>query len=340
MTNSTPPNQRRREEELVAVIVALLAFSAIAFGALRGRANLNFATSWSNLLAGVGLTPTPSVTQAPPVVRSTPNEEVTPTPAPTEASEDPTIQAAPSPAPRTSPDARVGVVPLVVPTQAPVASPSPSSSAAVTEEPAPAPTIAGSPIDFRDVPENYWARPYINRLSAAGIITGFPDETFRPNRAVTRAEFASQIERAFQQPETQPAKNFKDVPADYWAAPAINKSVSIDFLNGYPEGDFRPNKLVPRLEVLIALAEGLNVATPANPEEILQVYQDNAQIPKWARAKIAAATQAGLVTSYPNRRLLNPAEAATRADVSSMIYQALVFNQKAEPLEATKQFAP
>jgi hypothetical protein len=328
MTNSTPPNQRRREEELVAVIVALLAFGAIAFGALRGRSGLNFANSWSGLLAGMGLTPAPSVTQTPPVLRPDPTEEVAPTTPPV-ANED--LTAEPSPSPRTSPDSRAAVVPLVVPTRPPVAE---------TEEPEPAPTVAGSPIDFRDVPEDYWARPYINRLSAAGIITGFPDQTFRPNRAVTRAEFASQIERAFQQSETQPVKNFKDVPSDYWATSAINKAVSIDFLNGYPEGDFRPNKLVPRLEVLIALAEGLNVATPANPEEILQVYQDNAKIPKWARAKIAAATQAGLVTTYPDRRLLNPSDAASRADVSSMIYQALVFNQKAEPLEVTKQVSP
>lgn len=327
MTNSTPPQQRRRrEEELIAVIVALLTFGAIFFWALRGRSGLELA-NWSDWLTRAGVATAPV---------ATPTPQASPSPSPTASpADDRTPQAIappesppPRPDPQLQPDARVGALPLVLPTTRATTPPTAES---------PAPTIAASPIDFADVPESYWARPYINYLSAAGVISGFPDQTFKPDRAVTRAEFASQIQQAFEQPDTQAPKNFKDIKPDYWAAPAINKAVSIDFMNGYPEGDFRPNKLVPRLEVLVALAKGLKLPTPENPEAILQTYQDNARIPRWARSSIAAATQAGLVTSYPNKNRLNPGEAATRADVASMIYQSLVFQKQAEPIPSNYQ---
>lgn len=50
---------------------------------------------------------------------------------------------------------------------------------------------------FPDVPSNYWAQPYIQRLAEKNIIAGYPDATFRPQKSVDRDEFAAIVRKAF-----------------------------------------------------------------------------------------------------------------------------------------------
>jgi uncharacterized lipoprotein YddW (UPF0748 family) len=184
-----------------------------------------------------------------------------------------------------------------------------------------------SPMRFSDI-QNHWARLFIEGLANQGTISGFPDGTFRPNRAMTRAEFAAILQKAFTQPKKRPYVPFVDVPAKFWAAPAIQKAYETGFLSGYPGNRFRPDANISRLEVLISLATGLNIPTnsvSALNVSLVELYQDAAQIPTYATEKIKAATAAEIVVNYPNVKQLKPLEAANRADVAAFIYQALVY---------------
>jgi len=180
------------------------------------------------------------------------------------------------------------------------------------------------PIAFNDVSADFWGRGFINVLSSRGIIKGFPDYSFRPNQSVNRAEFAAILEQAF---EKKPAKNtlkFKDLTAKSWATPAINQAISTGFLKGYPNQTFQPEQKISRVQVLVALVSGLNLKTPASPVQVLKIYKDAKDIPKYATDKIASATVNGLVVNYPNSDVFAPNKEATRAEVAAMVYQALV----------------
>ncbi|MGB3615718.1 MAG: S-layer homology domain-containing protein, partial [Elainellaceae cyanobacterium] len=72
---------------------------------------------------------------------------------------------------------------------------SPDGETTQQAEPAPAPTGEAQPL--ADIESDYWAAPFIDRLTGAGIIAGFNDGTFRPEQPVTRAEFAAQLAQAF-----------------------------------------------------------------------------------------------------------------------------------------------
>ncbi len=85
---------------------------------------------------------------------------------------------------------------------------------------APAPSFAQTSA-FSDVPANYWASPFIAELARRDILAGFPDNTFRPEQPVTRAQFAAIVRQAFQKAAERSATQFTDVPANYWAASAI-----------------------------------------------------------------------------------------------------------------------
>lgn len=187
------------------------------------------------------------------------------------------------------------------------------------------------PVKFSDVPSNYWANPYISGLRQRGIIAAFPAGYYRPNQPVTRAEFAAVLERAFGTRITNNTDNFKDISRSFWAAPAIKKASGSGFLQGYPDDTFRPKQEIPRVQAIVALASGLDLKAPANPDQILQkYYKDAAQIPAYARRQVAAATQAGIVVSHPNPQALRPNQNATRADIAALVYEALARQGKVQ----------
>jgi hypothetical protein len=205
------------------------------------------------------------------------------------------------------------------------------SPTATTPDPLP----VGEPIEFTDVPSDFWALPFISEMSARGIISGFDDQTFRPNQPITRAEFAAMLREAFgQEADKRSAPTFSDVPADFWAASAIQKSYQTGYIEGYPGNVFQPTQQIPRVQALVALATGLGLNAPADPTGIEQTYQDADQIPDYATGKIAAATESRLVVNHPNPNTLEPNQNATRAEVAAFIYQALVESGRVEPVES------
>lgn len=185
-----------------------------------------------------------------------------------------------------------------------------------------APAPASAQAAFYDVPGNYWAQGFIQELAARNVIKGFPDGSFRPNEPVTRAQFAAMVSNAFNQAQKRPAVNFADVSSNYWGATAIQEAYTSGFMAGYPGLRFNPDQNIPRVQVLVSLANGLNYTT-SNEAILQQSYQDAYSIPDYARPSVAAATQNQLVVNYPNVNYLNPNETATRADVAAFIYQAL-----------------
>ena len=186
------------------------------------------------------------------------------------------------------------------------------------------PEVETSAISFSDVPEQYWAYPFISKLGAEKLISD--SSSFEPDAPITRAGMASLISQALKEvPSTQTTKNFKDVSSDNNLAADINKAVEIGFMIGYPDENFSPDHDIPRYQVLVALATGLKLEPSGNADTILQNFSDSEELPKWSSDKVAAATEAGLAINRPDFDLtsLKPNEPATRAEVAAMIYQTL-----------------
>lgn len=195
-----------------------------------------------------------------------------------------------------------------------------------------APLVASAPAfaqstSFSDVSSSYWARNFIAELSQRDVIAGFPDGTFKPDAPVTRAQFAAMLRKAnqeFQKSAIRSNTSFVDVRSNYWAASAIQEAYTTGFLAGYPGNVFRPEQNIPREQVLVSLANGLDYSSSSATSTVLSYYNDASNISNFARDPIAAATENRLVVNYPNLRSLNPVRNATRAEVAAFIYQALV----------------
>ena len=110
--------------------------------------------------------------------------------------------------------------------------------------------------------QNYWAQPFIQALAQRNIVTGYPDNTFRPAQTVDRDEFAAILRQAFDKaPVRQIASGstYTDVPEGYWASAAIKEAYEMGFMDGYPGGEFRPKQPVTKVQVLTSLARKLNL---------------------------------------------------------------------------------
>jgi hypothetical protein len=211
---------------------------------------------------------------------------------------------------------------LFLPSQLAPSTPAPAITKPKADKPkADKPKVG--PVILSDVPDKYWARPFIVALVDRKIFSDLTDSKFRPDEPMTRAELARLIQRMSDQEPIRKPIDFKDVNDNSPVAPAIDHTVKTGYLKGYPNNEFRPDKNIPRVEVIAALASGLNLKRSAKASKTLQIYTDRTKVPKWAVDKVAAATEAGIVVNHPKRALLQPNRTATRAEVAAMIYQAM-----------------
>ncbi|MEH2466780.1 S-layer homology domain-containing protein [Nostoc sp.] len=347
MTNRPPsePESSQRTalgfDEFIAILVAFTTIGAILFWSLSGRDS-----NWNlNGLLSPSSTPSPSVQPNQVLPSSTPKVEPNAVPrfnvlpsSPSEAVIEPTTPSFPTNS--ATPFRTVLPSAEVIPTQSPQ---TPVSSSTGLESsitslalplitPAKQKSIIPPPIAFNDVPNNFWGRRFIDVLSSRGILKGFPDYSFRPNQPVNRAEFAAILKKAFDQEPSKTAIAFQDVPAKFWATPAIDQAISAGFLTGYPKKTFKPQQNISRVQVLVALVSGLNLKASTSPNQILSVYKDAKDIPTYAISKVAAATTNGLVVNYPNQQIIAPNRVASRTEVAAMIHQALVKRGKLEAI--------
>ena len=101
---------------------------------------------------------------------------------------------------------------------------------------------------YSDVAATSWYNTAVSTLSSMGIITGYPDGTFRPNAAITRAEFAA-IAARFDNDGDKTAAKFSDI-ATHWAKDEISIAYNNGWITGYPDGTFGPQRDITRAETI------------------------------------------------------------------------------------------
>ncbi|MBO3461818.1 DUF1565 domain-containing protein [Aetokthonos hydrillicola Thurmond2011] len=181
----------------------------------------------------------------------------------------------------------------------------------------------------------HWAKPFVGALLSSALMNGFPNGIFAPEAPVTRAQYAALVAKIFQLPICKRIQNFTDIKPNFWATSAINRAVGMGFLDGFPDGTFRPTQNLTRVEVFLSMVNGLKLSG-GNPNalnrycdsEALWLFADRTQIPSYATNAVAAATQKMLIVNYPRKELLEPLRNITRAEVAALIYQALVASGK------------
>ena len=143
---------------------------------------------------------------------------------------------------------------------------------------------------YSDVAATSWYNTAVSTLSSMGIITGYPDGTFRPNAAITRAEFAA-IAARFDNDGDKTAAKFSDT-ATHWAKDEISIAYNNGWINGYPDGTFGPQRDITRAETMTLVNRVLN-RQPETEDDLLPnmtVWTDNANPKAWYYLAVQEAT--------------------------------------------------
>ncbi|MGL4378153.1 MAG: DUF1565 domain-containing protein [Microcoleaceae cyanobacterium] len=244
-------------------------------------------------------------------------DNITPSPVP-----------APAPAPKPSP------TPSPVPAPAPAPAPAPKPSPAPVPSPVPAPAPSPSPtkVTFSDI-SNHWARGFIEGLVAMGIVSGFPDNTFKPDAPLNRGQYAALLAKAFDVAPKRNATVFQDVADNFWGKAAVEKVNRAGFMSGYPDSTFRPDQNLIRVQAIVALVAGLQLKG-GNPNSLTK-YSDRVQIPSYATDAVATATERKMIVNYPSVNQLEPLRDITRGEICAILYQTLVAVNRAPAITSS-----
>jgi hypothetical protein len=183
-------------------------------------------------------------------------------------------------------------------------------------------SVAALAAGFKDVSNTHWAKEDIQALVAKGVLTGYPDQTFRPNLPVTRAELAAILYKAAKIPagSVSTSIHFEDVPQNKWYRDSVY--AMSPFLEGYILNEnsvFKPDQPATRVETVVALGRLLGYDADQSLSE-LATLKDWTEIPAAARPYISKALSEGVVSGYPDKTF-QPNRQVTRAQAATMIWK-------------------
>jgi hypothetical protein len=151
---------------------------------------------------------------------------------------------------------------------------------------------------FSDVGSDSWYNAAVSVICNMGVIRGYKDGTFSPDAMITRGELAAIAARFARQMGAAGAieVDFSDI-SDHWANEDISRVVNVGWVNGYPDGTFKPDNFITRAE-FITLVNNILERVPESADDLLAdemtTWHDNANIDEWYYLAIQEATNSHL----------------------------------------------
>jgi hypothetical protein len=176
-------------------------------------------------------------------------------------------------------------------------------------------------VPFSDT-QGHWAEQQINEAVAKGIVSGYPDNSFRPDADVSRQEFAVLLMRAIgeQTDIDESAQSFSDgEQIGSWARQAVAAAVQTGIIRGYEDGSFRPKEKIRRAEMTVMIVRALQLPIIADGATS---FADDADIADWAKGYVAAAAKSGIVNGRSGNRFM-PNDTSTRGEATVMLVRIL-----------------
>jgi len=168
-------------------------------------------------------------------------------------------------------------------------------------------------VSFHDIAD-HWAKEMIEEIASQGIITGYPDGSFRPNEFIQRQHVALLFYRAFEFEPTRNALTFSDVNASHPYYEAITTLQQAGIVDG-SQGNFNPNALMTRAQLakVVTLALKIELGGSSTFQDVPPTH--------WSYAYIAALAELEIVLGDNGK--FKPDEPVTRAQFVAILYRAL-----------------
>lgn len=179
---------------------------------------------------------------------------------------------------------------------------------------------------FDDVDSSTPYQPEILWMQSSGIIQGYGDGNFGPDNCVTRAEFLKMLFNAFETSTVDYSHNFPDVQANSWYEPYVETALAQEVIEGYPDGTFKPNQCVNRVEATkmaleFAIASEIISASDYTPQFPDLMFDDSYRQAWYAPYLNTAFQKNFLGTAHLATSNFQPASDMSRKEVSVLLYR-------------------
>ncbi|CAM4441026.1 Ig-like domain-containing protein [Paenibacillus tarimensis] len=180
---------------------------------------------------------------------------------------------------------------------------------------------------FKDI-KGHWAEADLQDWLSQGLLSGYPDQTVRPDETVTRGEFVTLVNRAFMFTEKAPI-GFRDLKQIDWVYTEVQKAIKQGYIHGFTDNTFRSKQKISRQEAAVMLERIFSLEDKQATEK--NSPADAAVIASWAQAAVRQVLSEGIMNTDSDGAF-QPQRLMTRADSVVAIKKAhiatpLVFKQ-------------
>lgn len=171
---------------------------------------------------------------------------------------------------------------------------------------------------FGDI-TGHWAEDQIRQLISMQAIDGYPNGTFGADKAISRAEFATVLVKAFHLSYAN-GRVFSDTSV-HWARDFIATAESHGILSGYNEDYFGPDDPITREQMAVMLVNAAELEMNKSGS-LADIFHDSALISDWARPAVVTAFKQKIISGYADG-CYRAKTGASRAEAVSVIVNAL-----------------
>ncbi|MBE0450833.1 MAG: DUF3494 domain-containing protein [Clostridia bacterium] len=178
----------------------------------------------------------------------------------------------------------------------------------------------------------HWAKENIQTALDTGMATGYPDGSFKPDRAITRAEFVTMVNNKFKFIDTA-EPTFSDVAADVWYAAFIDAAIAEGYITGYTDETVKPDASITRQEAAVIF----NILNELTAISDTPDFTDAALIAEWGKDAIIAVSEKNIMIGYPDGSF-RPDNQITRAEAilaitNSFNFSEMIVDETVAPVE-------
>ena len=175
---------------------------------------------------------------------------------------------------------------------------------------------------FSDLPQTHWAFTYIDSLWKSNNVSGYTDNTFRPENTVTREEFVKMAVSAVGFYDRTAESSFSDVNSDHWAYRYISSACQKSIINGINETTFGLGSPITREDVAVITARIIDLVNKteiAKQQGISTAFTDDSDISEYAKTSVKMLVNEGIISGFEDDSF-KPKDYLTRAQSAKIIY--------------------
>lgn len=172
---------------------------------------------------------------------------------------------------------------------------------------------------FTDCNKDHWAYEYIKELSEAGIIDGYEDGTFLPEKNVNREEFVKLIVSGTGLYNSNAEIDFADVPKTAWFYKYVASAKEAGIVSGVSDFSFGAGGLMTRQDVAVIVSRIVDKFNISVPEAGgMKIFNDEDEMSDYAKDAIDKLVRLGVLDGFADGSF-KPKDALTRAQAAKII---------------------